>query len=315
MLSADENEDLPEEFHQQLGKILFMKRTITTGGMKRKYVADSSETEACIRELLRRRTNFLSAEGCALEAATKGASQEHYVFNESQRAGVMQQWKDEYHGTEFQIQLQLRDSWKPMPKKKGKGKGKDREEGKGKVCEKGLLWGPNSQAIRSGKHSRFSRHLQRVAGSKTMAELIVFAGNVDLDFLRKAQESSAAASSASQPAASSGAPRSAEQSTALKTAAAAAKAKYRMACMIQRRLDDDKLKHQNLREADMKLLVNLHNGNLLEWANSAIIAFGHGSVRRADGATAAIGGSTGGITRRLLDGHQACDVNDFLSHV
>ena len=35
-----------------------------------------------------------------------------------------------------------------------------------------------------GKHSRFSRHLQRVGGSKVLAELIVFTGRVDAAELR-----------------------------------------------------------------------------------------------------------------------------------
>jgi len=142
-----------------------------------------------------------------------------------------------------------------------------------------------------------------VAGSKTMAELIVFAGNLDLDFLRKAQESSAAASSASQPAA---------QNAALKTAAATAQMKYRVACMIQQRLYNNTLKYNDLTYHNQYLVRNLRNGNLREWANNAITAFGHGTVRRHDGATLAIGGSTGGITRRLLEGHQKVDVEDFL---
>ena len=52
-----------------------------------------------------------------------------------------------------------------------------------------------------------------------------------------------------------------------------------------------------------------------ERTNKAIIAYGHGTVRRADGQTLAIGGSTGGLTRRLLDGNKETNVEAFLSPV
>ena len=91
--------------------------------------------------------------------------------------------------------------------------------------------------------------------------------------------------------------------------------KYRMTCWIQRRVNNGQCKYEDLTEENKVDLGNLNNGNLRKWANSAIIAYGHGSVRRADGATMAIGGSTGGITRRLLDGHQQADADDFLSLV
>ncbi len=58
-----------------------------------------------------------------------------------------------------------------------KGKGKS-EKGKGKPDV-------NKNSVRTGKHSRFSRHLQRVAVTKHIAELIVFTGRVDVDELKQ----------------------------------------------------------------------------------------------------------------------------------
>ena len=41
-------------------------------------------------------------------------------------------------------------------------------------------------------------------------------------------------------------------------------------------------------------------------------AYGHGTLRRDDGETIEIGGSTGGMTRFLLDGYAEPDVDSFL---
>ena len=46
-----------------------------------------------------------------------------------------------------------------------------------------LFCGPNKDAVRKGKQSRFAKHLQRVTSSKVLAELIIFTGSVKIDFL------------------------------------------------------------------------------------------------------------------------------------
>ena len=46
--------------------------------------------------------------------------------------------------------------------------------------------------------------------------------------------------------------------------------------------------------------------------NEAVAAFGHGTLRRDDGQTMQIGGSTLGVTRFLLDGCDEPDVDSFL---
>ena len=90
----------------------------------------------------------------------------------------------------------MHDSWKEPKKSKGKGKGSATQRTvkgngratqpavKGKSCATGgetktgkeatlpPLLGPNQDLVRKGKHSRLAWHLQRVAGSTILAELI-----------------------------------------------------------------------------------------------------------------------------------------------
>merc|ERR1711989_67519 len=113
-----------------------------------------------------------------------------------------------------QMEQQKRDSWKPD------GPPPDAHD----------TWGPNAKAVRSGKHSRFARHLQLAEGSKTMAELIIYTGRFDPEFLSQAHDAQDR-SGASQPVARTG--RQAE----LKRAAAQAKLDYRMTCILRRKLD------------------------------------------------------------------------------
>ena len=143
--------------------------------------------------------------------------------------------------------------------------------------------------MRKGKHSRFARHLQLEAGSKTMAELIIYAGRYDPQFLNKAHEAQAR-NGASQPAAE---PALRQQ---LKRAAEMAKLEYRKSLVLRRRLDKGEIDPNHLGWWQQKNLQSLENGSLLERMNHAVAAFGHGRLRNGDN-TVDIGGSTGGVTR------------------
>ena len=58
----------------------------------------------------------------------------------------------------------------------------------------------------------------------------------------------------------------------------------------------------------------LEDGTLLERTNEAISAYGHGKLRSPHGAEELeIGGSTGGLTRCLLDGYLEPDLASFLA--
>ena len=105
---AEEAEDVSPLVQQELGRILFKKRTVTKGGFKRQYVAGRAETVKSIKMLLRRRRDFMAAHDLhdsppgLLEAppASSGASQPagdaggRYIFTDEDRKQVMRQWKD-----------------------------------------------------------------------------------------------------------------------------------------------------------------------------------------------------------------------------
>ena len=167
-------------------------------GVKREHTASSSETEACVQSLLLRRYNFMEDRGLRDDLGQR------YVFNDEERAAIVKAWSLEYHRTADQLLLQKRDSYKQPADRKGQGdlKGKGYKKGKGyggasqpagKPGKKGQEakpdFGTNTKAVRGGKHSRFARHLQRVARSKVMAELILYAGRCDVSFLGQAHSS------------------------------------------------------------------------------------------------------------------------------
>ena len=112
--------------------------------------------------------------------------------------------------------MQIRDSWKEEDKKckggaKGRAQGKGEASGsaqtaarkgkrkgtgasqaagaKGTRGDKGKEFGPNKKAVKAGKHSRWSRHLQREYGVMNLALAIVFTGRVNADeWARRAVE-------------------------------------------------------------------------------------------------------------------------------
>ena len=267
---------------------------MTTGGFKRQYVASCNETLISIRDLLKRRRDFMASRGLHdTDTASGGASQpagHRYLFTQDDRQQIMQEWKDEFNAAPEQVEQQVRDSWKP----------------KGRPSGGSHRWGPNTKALRSGKHSRFARHLQLVAGSKTMAELIIYTGRFDPDFLSQAYDARDR-SGASQPVANT------TRQKELKRRAAQAKLEYRMTCMLRRKLEEGRVDLHDLERWERDNLRSLENGSLLRRTNDAVAAYGHGTIRRDDGETMEIGGSTGGITRFLLDGYAEPDVATFLA--
>ena len=138
-----------------------------------------------------------------------------------------------------------------------------------------------------------------------MAELIIYAGRYDQQFLQKAHEARDR-SGASQPGAEP------DVQKLLKRAAATAKLDYRKTCILRRRLDQGKVQECHLSWFDRESLRKLQDGSLLRRTNEAVAAFGHGTLRHGD-ETVEIGGSTGGVTRCLLDGYAEPDVATFLA--
>ena len=139
-----------------------------------------------------------------------------------------------------------------------------------------------------------------------MAELIIFAGRFDPHFLSQAHDGQAR-SGALQPAAEP------DVQARLKRHAAQAKLEYRRTCMLRRKLDRGQVQERDLGWWEQESLRMLEDGSLLLRTNEAVAAFGHGTLRREDGATIEVGGSTGGVSRFLLDGHVEPDVASFLA--
>ena len=98
----------------------------------------------------------------------------------------------------------------------------------------------------------------------------------------------------------------------LKRVAAQAKMDYRKTCILNRRLELGQIDEDDLEWWQRENLRKLADGSLLRRTNNAVAAFGHGTLRRGDD-TMHIGGSTGGVTRFLLDGHTEPDVDAFLA--
>ena len=134
-----------------------------------------------------------------------------------------------------------------------------------------------------------------------MAELIIYAGRFDPEFLNRAHDShdsSGAAHLATGPAVQAG----------LKRAAAQAKMDYRKTCILHRQLEQGQIDEDDLEWWQRENLRKLADGSLLRRTNSAVAAFNRGTLYQgAD--TIEIGASTGGVTRFLLDGHAETDVD------
>jgi len=293
---AEASEELDPDVQQQLGRLLFAKRTIVVDGRRRSCVADTTEVLPAIRMLLQRRTQFLKQ---------KGLPSDHTLLD-AERQEVMRQWRDEFHALPDQVQQQLRDSFKedggasqPAPERKGKGKVKGQLmlQREGKPRPDGF--GPNKTAVRSGMHSRFARHMQLVGGTKQICEMIIFTGMWNVESLQRLQDHSA-----SHPAV---ALHTRSDNAVLKGRAHVAKFNYRYAKYLASRHNKN-----SFNDEDKALVELFNNGMLLREANAAIMAYGHGTLHDPRSTrTIAIGGSSGGYTREFLDDWRSPDAGDI----
>jgi hypothetical protein len=285
----------------KLGLLLFKRRKVLVEGSMQTYVAPPSETYLCLKELLRRRAEFMAARGLhdgdpgdASQLASGTPSSRfdcRYVFTDAERKDFMRQWRQEFSSTPEQVALQRRDELASITRgSKGTGKGKSAR-------------GPSQAAIHKGTHSRFARHLQRLAGCKQVAEVIVFTGSLNLKVLERA------AGGASQPAMQTR--RSPTEQQARKRAALVAKCQYKQGEAIARQISGRLIREDELRQRDANLLRDFRSGVLLERLNMAVVEHGHGTLRGVGGRTLQIGGSSGGRTRELLDGWEAPNVASF----
>ena len=187
---------------QALASVLFQKKTMMVNGYKLQYVASKRESVKTLRALLSIRNVFLADQLIPRHDCAGNRT----VFTKQMRDRLLDSWKASFHSDPEQQLMQIRDSWKEDRRRSRGGAaqptaGKGMQKGKagpvqptaGKGMQKGKL-GRNSAAVISGKHSRWSRYMQREFGSMNLALAIIFTGDVSLEKLRTAQASQPGAS-------------------------------------------------------------------------------------------------------------------------
>ena len=81
---------------------------------------------------------------------------------------------------------------------------------------------------------------------------------------------------------------------------------------LRRRVDNGDVELRDLADWEQENLTLLENGTMLCRTNHAVAAYGHGTLRHDD-ESIEIGGSTGGVSRLLLDNYAEPNVYSFLS--
>jgi hypothetical protein len=147
--------------------------------------------------------------------------------------------------------------------------------------------------VHNQKHSRWSRDLQRRAGSKVLWEIISFTGKFSHELLQQAVEAGKKRirTGACQPDASRKATVNAQR----------ARESFRWAQALARQRAHGK---KDFSWNDQWYLRNLDNDILRKRANAATRAAGHGRLKHQDGSTSDIGNHLGGISRTVLDNYQ-----------
>jgi hypothetical protein len=171
--------------------------------------------------------------------------------------------------------------------------------------------------IQEGKHSRWSRHIQKLGGTGQMWTLLSFTGRFDVKFLEDAIARDKKAS-----------PRmpgenNEEQMHAVRDAQMA-RASVRRGAMLERlqeRLQQEqdkgkgkhkgKTKTKRLSPKQLQVLKEYQNGELRRKANRLTLRSGHGRLSREDNSFVDIGGSTGGFVRTVLDDWEPPDLAEF----
>ena len=176
----------------------------------------------------------------------------------------------------------------------------------GKEATLPFFLGPYKDLVKKGTHSRFARHLQRVAGSKVLAELIILIGSVVLYFLRQAF------CGGSHPAEENGDEVQRNiQRLELKIKAAEAKLQYKKAQRIEGNVQRCVFLQNDITHEEQQLLRDLASGTMLQNLNHAVARFGHGTLRMP-GRSILIGASTGGRTREVLDNWQPYNIDKWM---
>ena len=281
--------------------------------------ASQEETGRAILSVLKLRHDFLRS---------KNIDDMRYVLTEPERQELVRVARDQYEQSRQQRALQERDV------EKGKARGKSAPQGghavpqgpnKGPGGKKGSHGAPQpagkggqakgaglgsvAKFVKDQKRKRWHRHLQRVAGTKQIWEVLAFSGRFDVDWLTQALQ--ADHSEGRDAAVPEEALR--QQRRRLHHQKAEAIARYnegeRLSLYLSAQAGQAK---PNFTRRQQDVLQMFESGALLQIRNQAILACGHGRLFRGDGDYLDIGGSTGGGSRRIIDSWQPPDWRDFL---
>ena len=188
---------------------------------------------------------------------------------------------------------------------RGKASGETHAGGAAQAASKGSP----AKYIRQQKRKRWHRHLQRLAGSKQIWEILAFTGLFDVKSLTDVQKNPYSDDGAEA------APKvSREEQRSLRRAKAEARSGYNEGKRLAKKRDMV-LRDKGallLTEAQTGMLKKFDDGVLRHNMNQAIVKTGHGQLVLATGETKEIGGSTGGGPRRIIDGWTPPDWRQIL---
>ena len=281
--------------------------------------ASQAETARAILSVLQVRHEFLRS---------KNIADLRHVLTDTQRGELVKCVRKKYEVSEQQLALQERDA------EKGKAKGKTAKQGadgtkgsrgapqpasKGSKAQ-GTGKGSLAKFLKEQRRKRWCRHLQRVCGTKQIWEVLAFSGRFDVDMLRQALHAEPSDETAEPPAHD---PESQEQRRRLHHDKAEAKARYNEGQRLARHRDKLRCggasqpasrgqEVETFTHKQLEVLQQWDSGELLSNRNRSIVALGHGRLRTARGDYLDIGGSTGGGSRRIIDGWKPPDWRQFL---
>ena len=192
----------------------------------------------------------------------KGAGRElnHVLKNEKERQEFLKFAKDRYHSDPEQKELQQRDV----------------EDG-------------GNKKMHAGKHSRWSREMQRRCGDKTFWEYVSFTGAFNLAALAKIPRSASPERDPAKLCIQKGRTRAARR----------ARERFRKAKSLKKR--QEKGNDSRLSRQAIAMIRDLDNGKLRKDARRKTRESGYGRVEHKDGTCTDIGPHTGGRTRKVLD--------------
>ena len=167
------------------------------------------------------------------------------------------------------------------------------------------------------KRKRWCRNLQRVCGSKQIWEALAFTGRFDVVMFRQTLQSPDEEEGAEN---SEMAAEESRRRRALHHAKAEAKAAFNEGKRLARRRElsggasqpaGGSKKVVLLTRRQVEILEQWDSGMLLSNLNAAIVELGHGRLQSPSGEFLDIGGSTGGGSRRIIDGWVSADWRRF----